>query len=137
MPADYNRYRTKPIKGLMIFLPIVIVASTAMILLFALTKQNLVFSILVYIFCGSFAVLSLAMLIDQLFHYTELRGDILINQIIFVRKKVNVENISKIILKDEMYLVFVGKKQFCVISTRVSGGNEIIVALERQGVRMK
>ena len=77
------------------------------------------------------------MLIDQLFHYTELNGDTLINNIVFVRKKVKVANISKIILKDEMYLVFVGKKQFCVISTRIKGGNEIIVALERQGVTMK
>ena len=132
-----NRYRTRPIKGLLIFLPIVILMSTAMILLFALTKQNIVVSILVYVFCGAFIVLSLIVLLDQLFHYTELQGDILINQIIFVRKKVKVENITKIVFKDEMYLVFVGKKQFCVISSRVSGGNEIIVALERQGVRMK
>ena len=132
-----NRYRTKPLKGLLIFLPIVILMSTAMVLLFALTKQNIVVSILVYVFCGAFIVLSLIVLLDQLFHYTELQGDILINQIIFVRKKVKVENITKIVFKDEMYLVFVGKKQFCVISSRVSGGNEIIVALERQGVRMK
>lgn len=132
-----NRYRTKPLKGLLIFLPIVILLSTAMVLLFALTKQNIVVSIMVYIFCGAFIILSLMLLLDQLFHYTELRGDILINQIIFVRKKVMVENITKIVFKDEMYLVFVGKKQFCVISSRISGGNEIIVALERQGVRMK
>ena len=132
-----NRYRTKPLKGLLIFLPIVILLSTAMVLLFALTKQNIVVSIMVYIFCGAFIILSLILLLDQLFHYTELRGDILINQIIFVRKKVMVENITKIVFKDEMYLVFVGKKQFCVISSRISGGNEIIVALERQGVRMK
>ena len=137
MPADSNRYRTKPIKGLMIFLPIVILLSTAMVLLFALTKQNIVVSILVYVFCGAFIVFSLILLLDQLFHYTELQGDVLINQIIFVRKKVKVENITKIVFKDEMYLVFVGKKQFCVISSRISGGNEIIVALERQGVRMK
>lgn len=132
-----NRYRTKPLKGLLILLPIVILLSTAMVLLFALTKQNIAVSIMVYIFCGAFIILSLILLLDQLFHYTELRGDILINQIIFVRKKVMVENITKIVFKDEMYLVFVGKKQFCVISSRISGGNEIIVALERQGVRMK
>ena len=132
-----NKYRTKPIKGLLIALSIVIVISSAVIVLFALTKQNIVISIMVYIFCGVFVLLSLIMLIDQLFHYTELNGDTLINNIVFVRKKVKVANISKIILKDEMYLVFVGKKQFCVISTRIKGGNEIIVALERQGVTMK
>ena len=132
-----NKYRTKPIKGLLIALSIVIVISSAVIVLFALTKQNIVISIMVYIFCGAFILLSLIMLIDQLFHYTELNGDTLINNIVFVRKKVKVANISKIILKDEMYLVFVGKKQFCVISTRIKGGNEIIVALERQGVTMK
>lgn len=132
-----NKYRTKPIKGLLIALSIVIAISSAVIVLFALTKQNIVISIMVYIFCGVFVLLSLIMLIDQLFHYTELNGDTLINNIVFVRKKVKVANISKIILKDEMYLVFVGKKQFCVISTRIKGGNEIIVALERQGVTMK
>ena len=132
-----DKYRTKPIKGLLIFLPIVIAFSTGAILLFALTKQELVFSIMVYIFCGAFILLSLIILLDQLFHYTELRGDVLINQIIFVRKKIKVEKITKIILKDEMYFIFVGQKQFCVISTRIKGGNEIIVALERQGVTMK
>ena len=132
-----NKYRTKPVKGLMIALPIVILVSAGMILLFALTKQNIVFSVFVYIFCGAFVILSTIMLLDQLFHYTELNGDTLINHILFVKKKVKVQNISKIILKDEMYLVFVGKKQFCVISTRVVGGNEIIVALERQGIHLK
>lgn len=128
-----DKYRTKPIKGLLIFLPIVIVFSAGAILLFALTKQELVFSIMVYIFCGAFILLSLIILLDQLFHYTELRGDVLINQIIFVRKKIKVEKITKIILKDEMYFIFVGQKQFCVISTRIRGANEIIVALERKG----
>lgn len=128
-----DKYRTKPIKGLLIFLPIVIIFSIGAILLFALTKQELVFSIMVYIFCGAFILLSLIILLDQLFHYTELRGDVLINQIIFVRKKIKVEKITKIILKDEMYFIFVGQKQFCVISTRIRGANEIIVALERKG----
>ena len=128
-----DKYRTKPIKGLLIFLPIVIVFSAGAILLFALTKQELVFSIMVYIFCGAFILLSLIILLDQLFHYTELRGDILINQILFIRKKIKVEKITKIILKDEMYFIFVGQKQFCVISTRIRGANEIIVALERKG----
>lgn len=128
-----DKYRTKPIKGLLIFLPIVIVFSVGAILLFALTKQELVFSIMVYIFCGAFILLSLIILLDQLFHYTELRGDVLINQIIFARKKIKVEKITKIILKDEMYFIFVGQKQFCVISTRIRGANEIIVALERKG----
>ena len=128
-----DKYRTRPIKGLLIFLPIVIVLSAGAILLFALTKQELVFSIMVYIFCGAFILLSLIILLDQLFHYTELRGDVLINQIIFVRKKIKVEKITKIILKDEMYFIFVEQKQFCVISTRIRGANEIIVALERKG----
>ena len=128
-----DKYRTKPLKGLLIFLPIVIVFSAGAILLFALTKQNFVFSLLVYIFCGAFVLLSLILLLDQLFHYTELRGDTLINQIIVVRKKVKVSRITKIILKDEMYYIFVGQKQFCVISARIPGGNEIIIALERQG----
>ena len=128
-----DKYRTKPIKGLLIFLPIVIVFSVGAILLFVLTKQELVFSIMVYIFCGAFILLSLIILLDQLFHYTELRGDVLINHIIFARKKIKVEKITKIILKDEMYFIFVGQKQFCVISTRIRGANEIIVALERKG----
>ena len=131
-----DKYRTRPIKGLLIFLPIVIVLSAGAILLFALTKQELVFSIMVYIFCGAFILLSLIILLDQLFHYTELRGDVLINQIIFVRKKIKVEKITKIILKDEMYFIFVEQKQFCVISTRIRGANEIIVALERKGKRV-
>lgn len=128
-----DKYRTKPLKGLLIFLPIVIVFSAGAILLFALTKQNFVFSLLVYIFCGAFVLLSLILLLDQLFHYTELRGDTLINQIIVVRKKVKVSRITKIILKDEMYYIFIDQKQFCVISARIPGGNEIIIALERQG----
>jgi hypothetical protein len=132
-----SKIRTLPIKGLLIFLPIVIISSIGMILLFAFTKQNLLMSILVYIFCGAFAALGLALLLDQLFHYTMIDDDVLINQIIFVRKKIKVEQITKIILKDEMYLIFVGKKQFAVISTRVRGGNEIILALERQGKSVK
>ena len=132
-----ERYRTKPITGFVIFLLIVFVVSLGAIFLFALTKQDVLVSILVYIFCGAFVALSLFMLSVQLLNYIELRDDYLIRHIFIFRKKVHINRISKIILKDEMYIFYINNERFAVISSRIEGSNEIIIALERKGISVK
>ena len=129
--------RTKPIKGFVIFLSIVFVFSVGAILLFALTDQDAFFSVLVYIFCGAFSALSLFMLCVQLFNYVELKDSVLIKHIMFIRKKAEISQIEKIILKDEMYIFYVKKERFAVMSSRIAGANEIIVALEQRGIHVK
>ena len=132
-----DRIRTKPIKGFVIALLVVLVVSIGSILLFALTEQDIVVSILVYIFCGAFTVLSAFMICVQLFHYLELKDDILINHIFIASKKAHISKIDKIILQDEMYIFYVKKERFAVFSSRVEGVNEIIIALERKGIHVK
>ena len=132
-----NRLKTRPIKGFVIALLVVLVVSVGAILLFALTKQDIVVSILVYIFCGAFSVLSLFMLCVQLLNYLELKDDMLISHVFLFKKKAKISNIDRIILKDEMYIFYVKKERFAVVSSRIEGANEIIIALEKKGIHVK
>lgn len=132
-----NRLKTKPIKGFVIALFVVLIVSIGAILLFALTKQDIVVSILVYIFCGAFSALSAFMICVQLFNYLELKDDILISHVFLFRKKTKISNIDMIILKDEMYIFYVKKERFAVVSSHVQGANEIIIALDKKGIRLK
>lgn len=125
--------RTRPIKGFIIFLLVVFFVSVGSIILFSLTKQDIVVAVLVYIFCGAFSAVSLFMLLEQLFHYYEISDGYFINHILFVKKKYRISNISKIILKDEMYIIYRNSNRIAVISSRIVGANEIILALEKYG----
>ena len=83
-----NPIRTKPIKGLVIFLVIAFLLSTGMIVLFAIRSEEvMVMRVLVFIMCGIFAIGSLVVLFNQLFDYVEVRDDLIIHHILFIKKK--------------------------------------------------
>ena len=134
-----KRMRTKPLKGFSIFLSIVFVLSVLTIIYFALTfsSQAKAFAIIVFVFAGLFSITSLLILIDQLFHYTELKDGAIINHIFFFKKSIKVEKIKKLILKDGIYKIYTEDKLFVQIPSGVIGAPEIIVGLEKLGVHLK
>lgn len=133
-----NKLRTKPIKGLVIFALIVFVVSLAMILLFGIDYQNQtkVIAILVFIFCGAFFLVSLFVLVNQLFCYLELKNDRLIHHILWFTKSIKVDKINKITLEDGMYKIFSGSKIFYQMPSLIRGSNEIIIGLEKLGIHI-
>lgn len=131
-----KKLRTQPIKGLIIFLAIDIVVSMIALGYFIYDVSNLFISILVYIFGGMFLIIGVIVLLDQLFHYVEVKNECLINHILWKKFILPFDRIKKVILLDEMYYVYSKKKRFCVMPSHVKGSNEIIIYLERHGISL-
>lgn len=131
-----KKLRTYPIKGLLIFLAVEIVVSLAVLGYFIYDRSVIIIAILVYIFAGLFSVIGIVVLLDQLFHYVEVKNNCLINRILFLKKVLPFEKIKKIVLVDEMYIIYSKKKRFCVMPSHIKGSNEIILYLESHGVSL-
>ena len=134
-----GRIRTYPIKSLTIFLAITFVVSTGMVVLFSLPfmKNELwVIRILVWVFCGIFAVASLIVLIYQLFFYVEVRNDCFIKHFLFGKKKITLSRIDRVANNDGFYIIYKDGKKFASFVGNTKEGQEIIVFLERMHVKI-
>lgn len=131
-----RKLRTYPIKGLVIFLIVDIVISLAALGYFIWDRSNLLIAILVYIFAGLFAIIGIVVLLDQLFHYIEVKNDCLINRILWIKNVLPLDKIKKVVLIDEMYIIYSKKKRFCSMPSHIKGSNEIILYLERKGISL-
>ena len=134
-----GKIRTYPIKSLTIFLTICFVVSIGMIVLFFMPfmKNELwVIKILVWIFCGMFAIASLIVLVYQLFFYIEVTSEYFINHIFFFKKKIKLKDIQKIKNVEGFYEVYVNNRKITTFATNTKESQEIIVFLERNGVKI-
>ncbi len=135
-----GRIRTYPIKSLTIFLAICFVASTAMVVLFSLPfmqKEIWVIKILVWVFCGIFAVASLIVLIYQLFFYVEVREGVFIKHFLFGKKSIPFNKIDKVLNNDGFYIIYSNGKKEASFVGNTKEGQEIIVFLERMHVKIE
>lgn len=132
-----NKIRTKPVKGVIIFAAIAALVSAGAIILFVIDRDNLFISILVFIFGGMFFLGGIAIILDQLFHYVELKEDNLINHVIFKRHEIPVSKIKKITLVKGMYEIYTKNKKFCTIPSHLEGCDKIMVGLSRQGLEIE
>ena len=134
-----GKLRTYPIKSLTIFLTVCFVVSVAMIVLFSLPfmkSEQWVIRILIWVFCGIFAVASLIVLCNQLFFYIEVKDGYFIKHIFFFKKKILLKNITKIKNKDGFYDVMVNGNKFASFAGNTQQAQQIIVFLERNGVKI-
>ena len=132
-----GKLRTEPIKGLVIFLAIVIPVSIAALIITIIDRSNWTISILTYIFGGLFVVLGTIILIDQLFHYTELKEDVLIDHVVFKKRSLPISKIKKIVLQKGIYEIYYKKGLFCSLPSQLKGVNYIMVALQRHGLEVE
>ncbi len=132
-----RRLRTYPIKSLTIFVAICFVVSLAMVILFAfLNKEEWVIRILVFIFCGLFTVASAIILIYQLFFYVSVDEENFYRHVMFGKHTIPLKKIERIINRDGFYEVVVKGRKITSFSTNTKEGQQIIVFLERKGVKI-
>ncbi len=132
-----KRLRTYPIKSLTIFVAICFVVSLSMVILFAfLNKEELVIRILIFIFCGLFTVASAIILIYQLFFYIAVDEENFYRYVLFGKHTIPLKKIERIINRDGFYEVIVKGKRITSFSTNTKEGQQIIVFLERKGVKI-
>ena len=141
MNSAQSDIRTYPSKGLIIFLLIVIAFSIGAIVLTALLllKDNLALSIILWLFCGVFLVLSLIVLLFEAINYLSLdeNNKQLIIHKFLIKKKIPANEISGIENNEGFYIFHQGKKELYRIGTQVQGANTLIVKLERWGIKIK
>ncbi|MCR5184567.1 MAG: hypothetical protein K6C32_00580 [Bacilli bacterium] len=129
-----NNIRTYPVKGLVIFCLIGFLICTPAFIWFLFIEELLVFRVLVYIFCPMFSLIALITIIDQLFHYVEVKEDVFINHIVFWTKKVKIEKIERFEICEGIYYIYYLNKKIASFPSQVVGADRVVIALERHGV---
>ena len=129
--------RTYPIKSFTIFLSIAFVVSLTLLILFIfLQNEPLVIRIMIYIFCSLFVFASGFMLCNQLFFYIGVTEDSVIRHVMFGRYIIPFKKISRLKSKDGFYVIYVGDQKMCTFPTNTKEAAEIIVYLEKKGVKI-
>ena len=134
-----GKIRTYPIKSLTIFLTICFVVSVGMLVLFSLPfmqSEMWVIKILIWVFCGIFALASGIVLCNQLFFYIEVTSEYFAKHIFFIKKKIKLKDIQKVKNTDGFYEVMQNNKRFASFASNTKESQEIIVFLERNGVKI-
>ena len=134
-----GKIRTYPIKSLTIFLAIAFVVSTAMVVVFALPFMNSemwVIRILVWVFCGIFAIASLIVLVYQLFFYVEIKNECFYKHFLFGYKKIPIKEIERIRNIDGFYYIYVNNRKIAYFAANTKESQEMIVYLEKAHVKI-
>lgn len=135
--SNKNKIRTYPIKSLTIFVAICFTVSVAMIILFAfLQKEELLIRILIFIFCGLFAVASGIILVYQLFFFVAVDDQYFYRYYLFGFFKVEINKIERVLNQDGFYHVVVKGKKVGTFAGNTKEGQQLIVFLERKGVKI-
>lgn len=129
--------RTYPIKGLVVFLSVAFFMSAGMIILMAFLKdENIVIRILVWILCSAFVLASGVMLAQQLLFYVELDEEYFIKHAFFSKFKIAYKRIDKLVNKDGFYDIYVDGKKISSIATNTKEAQQIILIMEKKGVKI-
>lgn len=136
---DSDVTRTYPSKGLIIFLSAVLLLSTLVIIGVMFLVDIMALKIVLIIFCSIFIVLSIIVLIGEAFNYLSVdkENKCLIIHKFITKKKVPLNELSRIENKDGFYIFSKGKKELYRIGTNVTGVNTLIIELERCGINIK
>lgn len=132
-----NRLRTYPIKSLTIFLTIAFLVSVAMVVGFIfLSDELMVIRVLVWIFCGLFAVAALVVLIYQLFFYIAVDEENFYRYSFMSKYTVPLKKIDYIKNTDGFYQVHAYGRKFATFASNTKESQEIIIFLENHNVKV-
>jgi hypothetical protein len=138
MSNKERRIRTSFVKGPLIFASVALICNILVIVLFAIFEPKSSIALVCYIFCSIFIIVSIPILLDQLFHYDEVKGDYLINHVLFVTRKIKISKIDYIIKKDEVFEVYLKNgKKFTSINAYDPMVNDILYYLDKKGAKLK
>ena len=133
-----HRIRTYPIKSLTIFLSICFVVSLAMVILFIfLNKEPWLIRILIFIFCGLFAVASGIVLIYQTMFYVAVDDKYFYRYVLLTPNAIAFNHIEKVFNRDGVYEIYVKGKRVASFAGNTTEGQQIIVFLEKKGVKIE
>ena len=108
-----------------------------MIILFAfLTKEEMLIRVLIFIFCGLFAVASGIILVYQLFFFVAVDENFFYRYYLFGFFKVEIGKIERVLNQDGFYHVVVKGKKVGTFAGNTKEGQQLIVFLERKGVKI-
>ncbi len=131
-----NSIRTSRSKGLIIFLSVMYASTAIFIVLIALIEKASAFAIVGYIMCGIFNVVAFFLLLSAIFDFVEVKGDIIITQTLFVRKKAAISAISKIVHDKNFYVIYVKDKPFTSLNDRDPETQKMLFQFEKRGINL-
>ena len=134
-----DEIRTYPSKGLILFLSGVILFATLGIVGLIFLVDNMALKIVLIIFCAIFIVLSLIVLLMEGINYLSIDEDNkqLIIHKFMIKKKIPLNEISRIENSEGFYIFSKGKKELYRVGVNVNGANTLVVRLERWGIKIQ
>ncbi len=134
-----NVLRTYPIKGLVIFLSIVIAVCVALAVTMIIIPEVLALKIVFWVISVVFGVLSLIVLLKEAIVYVSLddEKDLVIIHEFLIKRKVPLKELSCIENKDGFYVFYQKGKKIYSLGTDRKGANEFILALEAREIKIR
>ena len=134
-----DEIRTYPSKGLILFLSGVILFAALSIVGLIFLVDNMALKIVLIIFCAIFIVLSLIVLLMEGINYLSIDEDNkqLIIHRFMIKKKIPLNEISRIENSEGFYIFSKGKKELYRVGVNVNGANTLVVRLERWGIKIQ
>lgn len=133
-----NHIRTYPIKGLMIFLTIAFTLSLGAVIYFIIAQDDpMVVRVLVWIFCGVFSIVSLVVIMSQLFDYVEVKDNRFISHFFFKKRIIEIGEIDKVRNIDGVFHVYHNNQKVAQFYTESKQAQQIIVYLDQRHVKIE
>lgn len=92
---------------------------------------------IVWIMCGGFTLLSLIVIIDQVFSYIEVKDNQIIKHAFLFKRKYDFKVVDKIKNKDGFFMVFVKNVKVLTFASDRRGANEIVAYLDAHDVKIE
>ena len=132
-----NKIKSKPIKKLCIFAGVGVLLSLAVILIFIFTNDPVAIKVTMWVFSGIFFVVGSIILWVQLLHFVVLEDDKLIRYRSIFKKQIDIKSIDKVVNNDGLFDIIVNGKRFVTLSSDDENTKLILIALEKQDVKIK
>jgi hypothetical protein len=131
--------RTYPLKGLSIFLSVVIVLSIGLSIGIVFIEDLLALRIVIWVFSGIFAITSIVVLLKEAIIYLSFdeESEVLTSHEFIIRRKIPLTKISRIEVKDGFYVFYSGKQKIYTLGADRPNANELALALERHKIKIK
>ncbi len=133
---DPKDLRTYPIKGLMIFLSVVLVVCPGFSVLAYLLFDDLAMKVVFWVICTVFFAIAAVLFCNQLFFYVQINGDTIIVHKMFRKTVIPFDRITNVKIEDGFYVGYHSDARLFQFGTEQKNAGNMVSYMERRGVHI-
>lgn len=113
-----------------------IALAAGFIVVIAFVEKTSALAIIGYILCGAVILISLFVLVTNVFDFVKVKDGYIIKQTLFVKKKAKISRISKIKKDQNFYVIYINGAKFVSLNDRDPETAKMLFQFEREGINI-